>query len=245
MWPLQVWDELDVATQLPAAFVYDAAAGAVLHAAGPDAASVLQRLDRMELQSLLWSPGDCHHLLVYGHWTGGSPPAGEPAGVLAIVNVVLDQVAACSDILTMRKAEDEGFRAATWHPGSQGFVTSWDIALADPDCFRAAGFAVGTVLEPLHVGDSFSADGSHFIALHEQRVNDMATLMHELFNAFLRRRYTMLTCTVASAAGTQPLSMQPVRALQSRSSKVCRPATAQTWQLAPHLWAGFHLARAR
>ena len=68
----------------------------MLHVVGPEASSVIQRLDKMFLQSLQWSP-DRHHLLIYGHCESGRPKL-RLLGVLAVINVALDQVLACSDI---------------------------------------------------------------------------------------------------------------------------------------------------
>ena len=194
-----MWDDLDFPTQCPAAFIYDAPAGAVLHALGPEASSVFQRLDKMKLPSLQWAP-DCHHLLVFGDCRSARGPNTGLPGVLAVMNVPMDRVLACSDIWKRRHREERELPAATWHPHLIGIVTGGDVRLADSDCFRQAGICLGTLPRHMHVGDGFSADGMHFSATYRDRSARMAWLIDsETYAEFpdMLDRYKLLACHVA------------------------------------------------
>ena len=164
----QVWDVLEVPSKHPAAFIFDAPSGSVLHPLSLEAAAVLQRLGTLKLRSLCWSPGACSCLLVYGQPSKPEPPSLETRGVLAIVDVVEDRVLACSQLHGTREHQDGRFDAVTWHPKSAGFRVSYDVELEGRSCFWQAGFAVGVLPAPFRVSGGFSADGQRFIAARQE-----------------------------------------------------------------------------
>ena len=158
---------LEVPTKHPAAFIFDAPSGAVLHSLSLEASAVIQRLETLQLCSLSWSPGACHRLLVYGQPSRIEPTSRRSRGVLAIVDVVQDRVMACSHLHGTREHQSEHSDAVTWHPKAAGFMVSYDVELEDESCFRQAGFAVGVLPAPFQVSGGFSADGQRFIAARQ------------------------------------------------------------------------------
>ena len=160
----QVWDALEVPREHPAAFIFDAPSGAVLHSLSLEAFDVIQGLETLQLCSLCWSPGACRRLLVYGQPSRTGTPSLGSRGVLAIVDGVQDKDLACSHLLGTREHQQARFDAVTWHPKAAGFMVSCDVELEDRSCFWQAGFAVGVLPAPYQITGGFSGDGQRMIA---------------------------------------------------------------------------------
>ena len=162
----EVWDELDCSPEHPAAFIWDAGAGAVHRALGQEAAAAVRELDKCALQDLLWSPTNCRFLMVYGQWHEVGPCNDASTGHLTILDLLEDRVAARAELVGTREDLESDFHAVAWHPHHLGFVLSAGVCLRQEDCFRQAGFALGTLPEGLHNSSGFSHDAGHLVAVY-------------------------------------------------------------------------------
>ena len=146
-------------------FIWDAQAGRAQHSAGPEASAEIMEIAQYPTRSLAWSPDDCNLLLVYGQ-CDDDDPGFSPVGRLIILDLQQDTVVASTEVEGIRPPVYMWYPAVIWHPTEPGLVIGPDIMLKDDSCLKLAGFALGTLPDPLHISPNvgFSGGGSHLVA---------------------------------------------------------------------------------
>ena len=168
-------------TLLTAAFVYDAAAGRVVHSLGQQSSDLLVQQRIASERLLEWCPSDRHLLLVHGpcnpaphgqegaqgcststHTTSSAsseeysydedPGDGLDYMYVYVIDVEIDTVLACSRTHT-QPDEEYPVTPVAWHAAVPGIIFDSRIVLEHHAAFTQAGLLTGTL--PWHPRPSF------------------------------------------------------------------------------------------